>query len=102
MLRTNIMSSLYRSPNWISAGGYIALGASPPTSGAIRVDAATAAYGNTVLAWKSATGSGNISYAGDVLAIQNISGGGGMQLVTNNALRWTVGAAASTSSLITA
>ena len=65
MLRTNIMSSLYRSPNWISAGGYIALGASPPTSGAIRVDAAS--YGNDVLSFKNGTNTGKISATPSVL-----------------------------------
>ena len=65
MLRTNIMSSLYRSPNWISAGGYIALGASPPTSGAIRVDAAS--YGNDVLSFKNGTNTGKISATSSVL-----------------------------------
>lgn len=50
---SNVLGGFWMSQNWISPSGYISLGASPPATGAIRVDAAS--YSSILLEAANAT-----------------------------------------------
>jgi hypothetical protein len=84
------------SDSFTSLSGYVVLGASPPPTGAIRVDAAT--YGDVPFRWINTTLAGRFTTTATVALFYNTSGHP-LGFGANNEEKWTIMAdAAGTSS----